>query len=368
MNKLKPRILMVGAENFGRGGRSVISWNLTLPLCESYKFDFLSRHTVRDSDYFDKVSDRGGDILELSTNNKIKKFFQLSSKVQKNRYDIVHINADNSIESVKLLLLFRLMGVKKFVIHAHSVKKDNSKLKNIVLKATQGLMNQFCIKKIACSPEAANYMFGNKNEVEIIENGIFLENYLFSEETRESYRQTLSISKYEVIGTIGRFSSEKNPYFIVDFIEYYSKINPNFKFLWIGEGEMLVSIKRELEARKLTKYVLLLGNRQDVNNLLMAMDLFILPSIFEGFGIVNIEAQVGGIPCLVSDAIPSMAKINPNFIRLPLDKGVKFWGDYVHSFPKERLKLNNLDIFKGLGFDIHQGAMKLDDQYKELLK
>ncbi|NQJ71278.1 glycosyltransferase [Streptococcus suis] len=368
MQTLKSHILVTGAENFGRGGRSVISWNLTLPLCENYKFDFLSRHTVGDSEYFDKVSDRGGDILELSTNNKIKKYMHLSSEVRKNKYDIVHINADHSMEAIKMLLLFRTMGIKKFVVHAHSAKKIESKFKKILFNFLQRYMNTFSIKKVACSPEAAEYMFGTQEEVSIIENGIFLENYLFSGETRKTYRESLSISDYEVIGTVGRFSQEKNPYFIVDFIDYYSKINPKFKFLWIGEGELYLETQRELESRNLMDYVILLGNRQDVNNLLMAMDLFILPSIYEGFGIVNIEAQVGGIPCVVSEAIPTMAQINSNFIRLPLDKGVKFWGDYIQTLSKERLKLNNLDIFKELGFDIRHGSMKLDNQYKELLK
>ena len=120
-------------------------------------------------------------------------------------------------------------------------------------------------------------------------------------------------------------SYEKNPEFIVDLIHTFFLKAPNFYFIWIGDGEERANIETLLDEEIKLGRVLLLGKQEQPAQYLQAMDVFLLPSFYEGFGIVNIEAQASGLPCVVSSAVPESASVNSNFYRLSLSDGVEKW-------------------------------------------
>lgn len=207
---------------------------------------------------------------------------------------------------------------------------------------------------MACSQEAARFLFGFSEDVTIIENGICLEDYTFNQITRRETRERLGISE------------QKNPLFILNIIEELVKMDPTYQFIWIGDGELKDELVIKSKEKGLMDHIKFLGNRSDVNNLLQVFDVFILPSLYEGFGIVNIEAQVSGLPCLVSDAVPDLAKVNDNFHFLSIKEGARVWAQHIITIKDQRIQSNNLELFRQGGFDIKQGAEKLRASYELL--
>ncbi|HEL1613271.1 TPA: glycosyltransferase [Streptococcus suis] len=370
----RPKVLIQGAENFGRGGRSVITWNLTDPLSPDFQVDFVSKIKVKDLQYFDKIKERQGQIIvEPQTRNKFTKLFMrlfvLPKHLRKEKYDISHINADDAWEAMKGILFAKLSGINHYVVHAHTTKSNHKNKigKLLIFFSQKYLLNFSNLEKVACSQEAARFLFGLSEDVKIIENGICLEDYTFNQITRREMRERLGISEQaKIVGTVGRLSEEKNPLFILNIIEELIKMNPTYQFLWIGDGGLKDELVIKSKEKGLMDHIKFLGNRSDVNDLLQVFDVFILPSLYEGFGIVNIEAQVSGLPCLVSDAVPDLAKVNDNFHFLSIKEDATVWAQHIIDMTDQRILSNHLELFRKRGFDIKQGAEKLRASYERL--
>ncbi|HFI0402122.1 TPA: glycosyltransferase [Streptococcus suis] len=370
----RPKVLIQGAENFGRGGRSVITWNLTDPLSKDFQIDFVSKIEVKDPKYFDKIKERHGKIIgEPRTRNKFTKIFMrlftLPKYLREEKYDLSHINADDAWEAMKGILYAKLSGINRYVVHAHNTKSkyQNGPGKLLMFLSQKVILNLSGLEKIACSKEAARFLFGSSDEVKIIENGICLEDYEFNEITRQKMREILEISEQtKVVGTVGRFSEQKNPLFILDIIEELVNFDSTYQFIWIGDGSLKDELMTKSKEKGLMENIKFLGNRSDVNDLLQVFDVFILPSLYEGFGIVNIEAQVSGLPCLVSDAVPDLAKVNDNFHFLSINEAATVWARHIVDMTDQRILSNHLEFFRKRGFDIKQGAEKLRASYERL--
>ncbi|HFU4464508.1 TPA: glycosyltransferase [Streptococcus suis] len=370
----RPKVLIQGAENFGRGGRSVITWNLTNPLSKDFQVDFLSKIEVKDPIFFDKIKERQGQIIvEPQTRNKFTKLFMrlftLPKHLRKEKYDMSHINADDAWEAMKGILFAKLSGIDRYVVHAHTTqsKYQNGIGKLLMFLSQKVILNLSGLEKIACSKEAARFLFGSSDDVKIIENGICLEEYAFNDVTRQEMREKLGISEQaKIVGTVGRLSEEKNPLFILNIIEELLKIDPTYQFIWIGDGGLKDELVIKSKEKGLMDHIKFLGNRSDVNDLLQVFDVFILPSLYEGFGIVNIEAQVSGLPCLVSDAVPELAKVNDNFHFLSIKEAATVWARHIVDMTDQRILSNHLEFFRKRGFDIKQGAEKLRASYERL--
>lgn len=171
-----------------------------------------------------------------------------------------------------------------------------------------------------------------------------------------------------VLGTVGRLSYPKNPEFMVSLIQTLFSKAPNFYFIWIGDGEERTNIETMLGEEIKLGRVLLLGKQEQPAQYLQAMDVFLLPSLYEGFGIVNIEAQASGLPCVVSSAVPESASVNSNFYRLSLSDGVEKWTDFIISMSYKRLPYDSAEKIKEAGFDIEDSARKLRTIYQKLVK
>lgn len=373
-NNKRPKVLIQGAENFGRGGRSVITWNLTNPLSKDFQVDFLSKIEVKDPIFFDKIKERQGQIIvEPQTRNRFTKLFMrlftLPKQLRKEKYDMSHINADDAWEAMKGILFAKLSGIDRYVVHAHTTqsKSQNRVGKLLIFLSQKYLLNLSNIEKIACSQEAARFLFGTCENVKIIENGIQLEEYAFNEVTRQGMRDKLGIAaQTKIVGTVGRLAEQKNPLFILKIIEELINIDPTYQFIWIGDGSLKDELIIKSKEKGLSENIKFLGNRSDVNHLLQVLDVFILPSLYEGFGIVNIEAQVSGLPCLVSDAVPELAKVNDNFYFLSIKKSATVWAQHIVDIIDQRILSNHLELFRKRGFDIKQGAEKLRASYERL--
>jgi glycosyltransferase involved in cell wall biosynthesis len=172
----------------------------------------------------------------------------------------------------------------------------------------------------ACSNKAGQFMFGSIKNLSVIPNAIEVEKFRYSDKIRNNIRQEMGISDKFVIGHIGRFNLQKNHMFVLNIFEKIHEKNPSAVLLLIGEGELEDKIRKEIGKKKLENFIMILGIRKDVNLIYQAMDVFILPSLFEGLPVTGIEAQASGLPCFFSDVITDEIGITNNSHFISLDR------------------------------------------------
>lgn len=118
--------------------------------------------------------------------------------------------------------------------------------------------------------------------------------------------------------------------------------------------------------KRISDYIILLGNSTDVDRIYQAMDAFVLPSQYEGLPVVGVEAQASGLPCILSDRMTSETKMSKNVYFLSIDKGVRIWTDEILKYKNNKRK-ETIDVIRENGFDISQQGNKLVDYYFKLI-
>jgi glycosyltransferase involved in cell wall biosynthesis len=204
----------------------------------------------------------------------------------------------------------------------------------------------------------------------VVNNGNELDTFLFNQLNRDRIRNDLRIDKKLVIGHIGSFNDQKNHEFIIELFKEYHKRNNASSLLLVGIGKNELLIKQKVKELGLTTHVHFLGKILDVHNLYSAMDIFILPSKFEGFPNVVIEAQISGLDIILSQNITSEVNICGNLKYLSIDDGVGSWiKEFLTTKFNNRIErsINNSKILKENGYDIRENAKHLETKYLEIL-
>lgn len=293
-----------------------------------FEFDFVTMS--KSLSYAGYLEAQGCKIYYLSTyaEQDEKKFREEVSAIMKRGYDVVHLHT-NHWRGFVLEELAKENNVPRIIIHSHntgvhiyhtSTREEAEKLhyeKRALL--TENMATDFW----ACSPAAADWLFGNRisqSKVKILKCGIDTQKFLYSEQMREEYKKSFGLENNIVFGHIGRFDVQKNHHFLIDVFSEVAYKNANVRLMLIGDGSLRKDIEEKVRMLKLEEKVLFLGKRTDVNKLLQAMDYFLLPSQFEGLGIVLLEAQASGLKCLASNEVPEEAKVTDNIKFLSLDK------------------------------------------------
>ncbi len=301
-------------------------------------FDFLTCGKTTYDLYKKEIIKMNGTVNEIKYDNKflskLKLMGNLYMYLKKSEAKIIHINS--SAFSIQFLVSFVsiLAGIPIRIIHCHNFKKD-TKVKKILRKISKPILCFLGTDFFACSFEAAEWMFTNdiikKNKYNVIKNGIEINRFLYNEEVRKEYRKKLNIENKIVIGHIGRFQEQKNHEFLIKIFNKLYKDNNKYHLLLVGEGELENKIRQLVKMYKIENGVTFLGVRKDVENLYQAMDLFLFPSLFEGLGIVAIEAQTSGLPTIVSDTLPSEVKITNLLSFMSLKKDTEEWAEVIKN-------------------------------------
>lgn len=366
------RILQV-VGRMDRGGTEALLMSLFRHVNrDEIMFDFVEQ-TTDHCDYDDEIQSLGGKIFRCPALNirNIPAYRQWWEKflTEHPEYYIVHGHSRGSAP-IYLRVAKKLGRVA--IIHCH----NNSNGKG--LRAVQRYIWQYPLRffpdyYFACSADAGYSQFGKHRTFTIIRNGIETQKFIWNEEARNQLRKELGIENSFVIGNVARFVKQKNHKFLIDIICETKKIIPEAKFLLIGghgEGTLEQDVREKIRKLNLQDDVLFLGVRDDVNELLQAMDLFLLPSHFEGLGIVNIEAQAAGLPCVVSkDVIPSEVNISNLVYFVSLAESASEWAEVIldikNHYPVRR---DMTEIIRSSGYDISSSLEYLTGFYKNLYK
>lgn len=229
---------------------------------------------------------------------------QIDTFFKNNKFDLIYSNV--AYQSLFFFYYAKKYGMYNFALHSHASEGSDNKLKRLVSIVLQALSNRMVNKRFACSELAGRAMFGNK-PFEVINNAIDYQKYAFSQEIRSDVRNRLGIADSErIIGFVGRFVQQKNVFFFLDLAE---KIDENTKILMIGTGDLKEKFDVMVNEKELNEKFIFISECNDVYRYYSAMDVFLLPSLFEGLPVTAIEAQANGLPCLLSDAITKECRI-----------------------------------------------------------
>lgn len=305
-------------------------------------------------------------ICDLDGLKKKKAFFSaLCSVFKQQQFDVVHANMDllNGI----VLSAAKKAGVPKRICHAHTTNtpyvSDSSPLPKKLLqkcyrRAMRALILRHSTVRLGCSDAANQYMYGSA-EAQTMLNGIDLQRFFTAREQGDKAPDLRQAAVHLV--TVGRISMPKNPLFLCEVIRELSALRKDFVLHWAGTGELLAQLKDTIRDYGIEPYVQLLGVRQDIPQILCGCDLFLLPSLFEGLGIVLIEAQACGLCCFASDVVPRQADAGACRF-LPLQKGAAQWAKEIHTFLQSGQK-PSVDPEKMSAFDIRSYTMQLEKIY-----
>ena len=270
------------------------------------QFDFICDEDSTRIPY-DEIKKLGGRVFLVPKYQNLPKYLKALEKLFKeNKYRIVHANINTL--SVFPLYAAKKAGVPIRISHSHSTSNPKEWKRNLIKNILRPFSKRYATDYFACSELAGRYLFGNKafdrGEVKIIHNAIDVDKFKFDEAARKKLRQEFGIKDSTVvIGHVGRFVQQKNHTFLVDVFKEYHKKNPDSKLLLVGSGPLEDEIKKKVERLDLEDSVLFLGQRDDINKLYSVMDVFCLPSLYEGLPVVGIEAQATGLPTIFSNRI-----------------------------------------------------------------
>lgn len=297
-------------------------------------------------------------VVTRKADSFFKNFKDIFEILKTYNFDIIHCHMSNT--NFFPLFYGWLAGVKVRINHSHNAKEKMS----FLLRFLSKLSLIFDTHRVACSLDAAEWLFESVDNVYILKNAIDLSKFSFNINDRKIIRNSFEISDDEiVIGHIGRFEEQKNHKFLIDLFDNLYKINNKYKLILIGIGDLMDSFKEYVSKLPCSDNVIFLGSRNDVPNLLQAFDLFLFPSLFEGLGIVLIEAQVSGLPCISSKNVPYEVKITDNVDFLDLD--IKLWLDTILN--KEIVKRDlQFDLVSKAGYNIVDASSELDSFYKSI--
>ncbi|WP_137624793.1 glycosyltransferase [Lactiplantibacillus pingfangensis] len=362
------------------GGKEKYSLNLYEHINkDKYNLQFIVKYMSHD--FFDDQYEAAGGhkIALMKVNTKLPEkintlifAFRVFKSVKEN-YDIAYFNLNKPADVFTYPLICRLAGQKKIIIHSHSSSQDDeTRFLKVMNALGRFVINSIASAKFACSDKAAVWMFGEKHakkrDYKLITNGLEINDYDFNENVRSRIRLALGIKPDQmVVGHVGRFATTKNHTFILDVFKEIVKIQPNAILILIGVGPLEKDITKKAESLKIISNVKFMGEVVNVNEYLQAMDVFLLPSIFEGLPISGVEAQASGLHCVYSNNISREADITGNVQFLGLDEGTKKWASTVIAESKICRQSEKKKVAKA-GFDIAYSTRQVESTINRLMK
>lgn len=339
---------------------------------DKIKVDYLFFTNNKDGIFDEKVKKLGSNVYilqELKYSNirviyrELNKFFC----EHKGEYDIVHVHSPNI--AILCLPIAKKYGIKNLIVHSHATMYSDK-----VINSIRNRILCIPIKKIAniyfsCSKDAGKFLYGKhymeNGKVTVINNAIDCMSFKYNNQVRDEVREVLSIQNKLVIGHVGRFCEQKNHKFLIEIFNEIKKKNTDSILLLVGDGPLIEKIKDQVISMKIEEDVIFLGQRSDINKILQAIDIFILPSLYEGLPLIGIEAQASGLPCFMADTITQEANIN-DVQYFSLNESANNIANKILNYYSRFIRKDSTNKIKLAGFDIKVEAKKLECFYRNL--
>lgn len=335
---------------------------------EQNQFDFLINKQDK-CFYENEISEKGGRIFRgiSKSKNPIKSFIRVYRIIKDNNYKSVLCVAVHPLVAIDLLAV-KLGGAKIRLVRSTNSSAGGGGISNFLANMCRPLVRCLATSYLAPSFEAGVWLFGKKavecGKVEIITNGIQVENYEFDEKKRNSIREEFDLNGNFVIGHVGRFNRQKNHSFLLDTFKCICDENLEARLLLVGTGELETQIKEKAISLGIRDKIIFAGVRSDVPELLMAMDVLIFPSLYEGMPNVVIEAQATSLPCVISDTISKDVRITDCVSFVSLSDSSDEWANVAIAKAKKTRK-NLCEEIIAKGYSIEETTKYLTECFVE---
>ncbi|EIT86534.1 group 1 glycosyl transferase [Fictibacillus macauensis ZFHKF-1] len=366
MNEWKqPKRVLHVVSQMDRGGAETLLMNVYRTINRSHiQFDFVT-HGEGSGDFDAEIKALGGNIYpmkSLGSVGPVTYVKNLKALMKTNAYSAVHAHTD--YQSGFPLAAARLANIPRRISHSHSTSWPNGDglKQRVILQGLRTLISWGATQNCSCSSEAGAFLFPNK-AVTILNNGLdVVTTRVDREAAKEALYTELALPTHtRLIGHVGRFSASKNQRFLLPILKILIHQDPNVMCVFVGDGPLREEIEEEARQAGLSDHVRFLGVREDIATIMKALDVFLFPSLFEGFGIVAIEAQRAGTPCVLADTVPQSTDMGIGLTQYEsLQAPVTTWVEHIRSAMRKHrpTECTVVDAITDRGFNIQENVQE----------
>lgn len=324
---MKIKVLEVNVDDYLYGGVYVLVTELIRTLPPDMKADIAALEPFVEASHVESLKQNNCSVHYVGCGgNKLKKqlriYRNVKSLIEKEQYDVVHLHSDVAHKILVSAMAAEKCGVKKIIFHSHASNAEGSHRK------LRGIFHRICAKRmlkipavhLATSKEAGEWMYPGTDDFTVLQNGVDYKKYAYDPKVRQQIRREWNLEDKLVVGFVGRIVESKNPFFLIDLMRRMKELAPDAVLLCVGEGHLREELQERIRENDLEEQFLFLGLTDRIQDYYQAMDAVVLPSDFEGFGLVAVEAQISGTPVIASTNVPEMTKISDLITYLPADQ------------------------------------------------
>ena len=356
-----------------RGGLETFAMNMYRSIDRNeIQFDFLLTQ-VAGGDYEEEAKSMGANIYYMPARNKGYKAYRKALDIFfREHHDYIAIHEHiSSLTSIDPAYYAKKYGIPVRIFHSHSSSIQKSLrlhwVHTILHYLNKPKVHSWATHYLGCSDKALDWMYkytGVRSKAIMVNNGIDSEKYVYNEAIRKEVRNELGIENDDfVIGHVGRFIPLKNQGFLVDILEELHKYIPTAKLMLVGEGETKEEVSAKADSKGLKKYTVFTGVRSDVMRLMQAMDIFVMPSWFEGLPVSLVEAQAAGLPVVASESISHDSDITGTILFKSINESADEWAKSILKWKEKCGRPNNIEKIKKAGFDSKTTVKQLVNIY-----
>lgn len=367
------KVLEVFGEPISNGGQESFVFNVLNHMdLTNMHVDVLTPYYCENDYYKNIIEDKGGSVVSLDLpflpgSSRLNVVKPLDEYLRDNRYDILHVHSGSISILMEVAFVAHKHHIKKIIVHSHCAAERKTLKYRIIKFISTPILNNYPTNHIACSRVAGEWKYSKKvveNNLVILKNGVDLQKYAFNQELRNEMREKLGINKDTyVIGHVGRFSYQKNHEYLIELFEQLKQRHSNSALLLIGSGENLERIKELVVSKGLDDSVNFVGNVNNVCDYMQVMDIFVLPSRFEGLPIVGVEAQANGLPLLVSANVSSELALSEAVEFISLNDREKWVQRLISHIDSRRIE--TAESLTRNGYNIEVTVQELKKIYEE---
>lgn len=316
---------------------------------KKYSIDILTNHI--DEQLKAELTKRSIGLYEIPTlKHPFRQYKYIKTLMLKKKYDIAYFNISTAVHCIGVLAASKT-HIAKRVVHSHSSGLDiENKIVRGIMRCIHSICKPIVSNKatdfIACSQKAGEWLYSksalNGKRYFVVHNSLDLEKFKFDEIIRRKIRQENGWDSKTIVIHVGNFNYSKNHFFLLEAFRETVSRNPEYILVLVGKGARENEVRKKAKEYGLEKNVVFMGMVANVNELLNAADIFVLPSNFEGYPISALEAQMNRLPCLLSDHITKESEISSKCTFLPLSQTV--WAKAMLQQCTDEIKRAETDI------------------------
>lgn len=325
--------------------------------------------------FYDELSKMGCSFYKITPRSKspLKNRRELELLFKKNKFDILHFNINTA--SYILPIAIAIKNNCKVIVHSRNAGAADSLVTKFLHIVNKHRLNTMPIKRIAVSDLAGKWLFGKRSKYQVFNNGVDVSNYMFRPYERNKLRDDVLGKENNnkiIVGNVGAFLPAKNHLFIIDVYEKILLNIPNVVLWLVGVGPLEKKMKEYVKQKELSNSVFFLGKRSDMGSIYSAFDVFLFPSLFEGFPNALLEAECSGLTCFKSSLITSEVDVCDNVVTLDLEDGPEKWAtsicDFLKNKPMENDRKINAKKLNDSEFSLKAEIKRIEELYNSVLR